>query len=131
MFKKLIDECRRVNNLYLLIIFTTNYRKPRYTNNLARHRDPFFFFFNVFSFTHQRIFLQTYTTFLKFFFKFKRHLPAEIIKVHNKKMKNARVIEFDYTNLITSSDLIFIVWFTIGFDKASSYRGVKSKSLSH
>ena len=46
-------------------------------------------------------------------------------------MKNARVIEFDYTNLITSSDLIFIVWFTIGFDKASSYRGVKSKSLPH
>ena len=45
-------------------------------------------------------------------------------------MKNARVIEFDYTNLITSSDLIFIVWFTIGFDKAS-YRGVKSKSLPH
>ena len=35
-------------------------------------------------------------------------------------MKNARIIEFDYTNLITSSDLIFIVWFTIGFDKAVS-----------
>ena len=40
-------------------------------------------------------------------------------------MKNARTIEFDYTNLITSSDLIFIVWFTIGFDKASSYPGSK------
>ena len=68
LFQKLIGECRRVNNLYFLIIFTTKYRKPRYTNNLARHRDLFFFFFNIFSFTHQRIFLQTYTKFFKVFF---------------------------------------------------------------
>ena len=29
-----------------------------------------------------------------------RHLFADVISVHNKNMKHARAIEFDYTNLL-------------------------------
>ena len=31
---------------------------------------------------------------------FSRHLFADVISVHNRNMKHARAIEFDYTNLL-------------------------------
>ena len=68
LFKKLIGECRRVNNLYFLIIFTTKYRKPRYTNNLARHRDLFFFFLIFSRLRINEYFYKLTRNFLKFFF---------------------------------------------------------------
>ena len=45
LFKKLIGECRRVNNLYFLIIFTTKYslRINEYFYKLTRNFLKFFF----------------------------------------------------------------------------------------
>ena len=34
-------------------------------------------------------------------FLFSRDLFADVMSVHNRNMKHARAIEFDYTNLLT------------------------------
>ena len=70
LFKKLIGECRRVNNLYFLIIFTTKYRKPRYTNNLARHSEYFFFLKYFLVYASTNISTNLHEIFKVFFFKF-------------------------------------------------------------
>ena len=48
--------------------------------------------------TYELIALQRFQSDGKFFFS--RDLFADVMSVHNRNMKHARAIEFDYTNLL-------------------------------
>ena len=48
--------------------------------------------------TNEPIFFITFSTRWKIFFS--RDLFADVMNVHNRNMKHARAIEFDYANLL-------------------------------